>query len=423
MGFLDILKGKSALQSELFAVLDVSVPAVRMALVKSGFAEKRIVCDMGSAVYATEHGHESTVLHAGELTQALRQLAGEHPMLKKARRVRIGLGEELLRSSVYHALFTRQNSADKIDQAELQNAFEKAEQASRDDLFKQMGVGEGRSGGFTLVASYVEEMRVDGYAGPSPVGIQGKELDIILCNCYADSAAEEFIKTAGVLLGVKHPYAISTPYAVSRAYTHAAPASAPIAAIFIQMSEVLTSVSVVSRNTFLGIKSFSVGNGTFTRGIAMQLGVKYAEALEIRTRYGDGTVSPAVARKISGMISRIADIWVSGISLALEGFLGELDIFPSRIYLYGPGTELAELTKALRESDRFSRIPFLEKRNPMPLVPADFSFFASFVFPDSSRRLTHADVGMLCLTHEFLRENASGGALEKLVRRASRLAR
>ena len=423
MGFLDILKRKSGSRGNFFAVLDVSVPMIRMVLVEPGSSGTHIVLDMGSGAYTTEHMHESAVLHAGELTRALHQLVGEHPLLKKAKSVRIGFGEELLRSSVYHALLIRQHAGEKLDQAELQNAFEKAEQASRNDLMGQMGGSDGRDGGFALVASYVEEMRMDGYAVPNPVGMQGKELEIILCNCYADSATGEFMKVVSDLLDVKRLRAISTPYAVSRSCARVASSATPLAAIFIQISETLTSVSVTSHNTFLGVKSFSVGDGTFTRGIAMQLGVKYAEALEIRKRYSAGAVSPAVARKVSSMVSRIADIWVSGIVLALEGFLRELDLFPSRMYLYGVGSELSELTKALRESDRFSRVPFLEKRNPVVLTPADLPFFTSFIFPAAPvAQPTQADIGMLCLAYELLNENASGGALEKLVQRAVRLA-
>ena len=94
------------------------------------------------------------------------------------------------------------------------------------------------------------------------------------------------------------------------------------------------------------------------------------------------------------------------------------------MYLYGVGSELSELTKALRESDRFSRVPFLEKRNPVVLTPADLPFFTSFIFPAAPvAQPTQADIGMLCLAYELLNENASGGALEKLVQRAVRLAR
>ncbi len=360
---------------------------------------------------------------AGMIEKALKLLLEKLPHMLSASSVSVGLGAEFLRSVTFRAVFEREDAKEKIDTAELKNLLGKAERASRESASEHT-LRQNSSGGsdIQLITSRLEEILIDGYAVSDPVGLAGKEIEIALFNLYAEEPHVEFLQALKRTLGTQNLFPRSLPYSVCRAHVASAAASTPYSGIFIGMSESLTSVSVVSKNIFMGMKLFSIGGSLFTNSISANLGLGLEEAGEIKEQYAAGKLSAQVARKVSGILKRATSVWATGVELALEEFSHALDLFPSSLMVYGEGAGIPDVIAVLGEAERFTQIPFLEKRAPVALLPANLPFFGKSSPPENIVGMSSADTAAYCLAYVALFDIGPHNELARIVERATKLA-
>ncbi|MDO8558084.1 MAG: hypothetical protein Q7S09_02765 [bacterium] len=426
MGIFGSLFGEKGEKGKHYAALEIGSRKLRGLLFSHGEGDSLVLEELVQVPYEERKGRATGLLtvDAGAIERAAKTLLEKLPRFAKVRNVSVGLGAEFLRSITFRAVFERDEPKEKIDAAELKNLLEKAERASRESIGEKLLRQNGPEVNLRLVSSRLEEILIDGYGVNDPVGLAGKEIEIALFNLYTEEPHLEFLQAIKKLLGIKNLFPRSLPYNVCRAHASFAPTSLPYSGIFIGVDEALTSVSVVSKNVFLGMKLFSIGRNLFTRSIGENLGLGFKEAEDMQRQYAGGKLSVQVSRKISGILKRASSVWATGVELALEEFSQALEIFPSAIFVYGEGADLPDLIRVLNETDRFAQIPFLEKRTPVVLAPADLPFFKGDkdLKKFSGISTSSADTPICCLAYVSLFDTGPSGELARIVQRATRLA-
>lgn len=423
MSFFTNLFGKGGGHGGYRAALDIGSSGVRGLLFMQGERTTAIVPHNLIRIAHTRMEKEasSAVMNVGDISRMVKALVEAEPRFASVPRVAVGFGSELLRGTTFRAVFERDDARHKIDEAEFKNLLEKAERGSREHIAQYLSR---EVSGFELhlLTSRLEEILIDGYGVTDPIGLSGKTMEIALFNLYAEESSLEFLKNLKKALGRARLTSGYLPYAVSTSYARAMPATSFVAGVFIDVGESKTSVSVVSRGVFFGSKSFSVGGGMFTRSIATSLSLGFGEAEDVKLQYAVGTLSAQTSRRVSGILSRGAAVWASGVELALEEFSGALELFPSTFFFCGGASLLPDLVRVIGEPERFPHLPFLEKRTAVLLEPSLLPFVERAGMPATLPALTAGDVPLLALASLSMEEERDQGSLAKLVRQATHLA-
>ncbi|MDP3963235.1 MAG: hypothetical protein Q8Q39_01935 [bacterium] len=362
--------------------------------------------------------NDSGIVAEGELERLVSALCQKRGMSMDASYVIAGLDGSLVQSSMFRAVFEREHPKEKIGEAELRSMLEKAERSLRSDI--ESRVSRTMERGLHLIDSTLEEVLLDGYAVPNPIGLVGKEIEIALFNTYTDTTMMEFLRHLQKAFGASKLFTATTPYALCRAYMRSA--TSPFSGIFVGVGEAATSVSIVAQGRFLGTKTFSIGRGIFVRSIAEHLRLGGTQAEDLMRQYADGTISKHVERRISNLLLRASSVWGSGVELALDEFRGACELFPSAFYLHGVDTGLKDLAAVLEDAKRFGGYPFLEKRSVCLLDSAPLTFASEILSADTAEVSRGSCPEVMALAYIFLKDKQPSGELTKIVQQVSKLA-
>ena len=121
-----------------------------------------------------------------------------------------------------------------------------------------------------------------------------------------------------------------------------------------------TDIAVVNEGGVQGTKMFGIGGRAFTRSIEKELGVDFEEAEELKVSLTGNEIDPKKRPSVEKPLEKTADIWVSGIELALDEF-DQLDHLPNRLYLCGGGSSLEMLIDKLEQTNWYKALPFTKK--------------------------------------------------------------
>lgn len=426
MGILRSIFGRDRRGRQPCIALDIGARGVR-GLVFAKPAENAAPPVFLKSAWSPYAGKEAStdalVIRAGDAERATKKIREAVAGNESFTEAHVGLGGEFFRSSSFRAVFERSDAGRKIDDAEFKNILAKTERASRESVLQHLPSACSEASCMRLVDSRLEEVRIDGYAVSDPMGLEGKEVEIMLHNLYTEESHLEFLQSLGRLLGAAHLYPYPSSFAVARACTAPAASGAEAGSgIFLEIREQTTGVSVVSRGIFLGTKFFSLGNGVFTKALAMHLGIGRREADELRIQYTKGQASSQASRRLSQALSRASAVWASGVELALEEFSEALELFPSSMRVWGEEAVLPDLLKALEDTDRFAKLPFLERRSAAALTPALLPFTGMAHVGSAEPAFEDADVAALCLVRMAVLGVDRRTELARLVQRAVKLA-
>jgi cell division protein FtsA len=159
------------------------------------------------------------------------------------------------------------------------------------------------------------------------------------------------------------------PFAVSRSVL-GTDADSTFTAVLADVGGGTTDIAVVNDGGVEGTKMFGIGGRSFTRTIASDMELSYADAEKLKVNLGNENIKPAVREKVEGAIDKTLEVWLSGVELALSEF-DSVDHLPSRILLCGGGASLEKLVEALEHENWYKDLPFTKKPHVQHIKPSD----------------------------------------------------
>ncbi|MEO7904791.1 MAG: cell division FtsA domain-containing protein, partial [Candidatus Saccharimonadales bacterium] len=157
------------------------------------------------------------------------------------------------------------------------------------------------------------------------------------------------------------------PFAVSRALL-GSDASSNFTAILADVGGGTTDIAVVNDGGVEGTKMFGIGGRSFTRTIAREMDLNYADAEKLKVNLDSEQIKPTVKKDAATAIDKTLDVWIAGVELALSEF-DSVDHLPNRILLCGGGASLTQLVEALSTQDWYKELPFTKRPTVQHIKP------------------------------------------------------
>lgn len=270
----------------------------------------------------------------------------------------IGIAGELVKGTTTTVHYQRENPKTKVTLKELKEIVNIVQRKSFDKARSALAWETGYSEiDVRLVNSAIVDVRIDGYKVTNPIGFQGRDMSVGIFNAFAPIVHLGALQTIAEELNLDLLAITSEPYAVARCV--GLEEQSDFSSIFVDVGGGTTDIAVVRNGGVEGTRMFALGGRVFTKSIADVLECDFSEAEKMKLQYAAGKISKdsETHKKIEKALQNDAEVWLSGIELALEEF-SNIDLLPSKILLCGGGSLLPEIERYLNKKDWAKRLPF-----------------------------------------------------------------
>jgi cell division protein FtsA len=285
-----------------------------------------------------------------------------------AKNVVIGIAGELVKGTTTMITYRRSNSAEPIDETEMQRIIDKVQERTEQNAKKQLALETGNKNvDVKLVNSALVSIQIDGYKVTNPIGFQGGEVSIGLYTAFAPMIHIGALERTAEELDLNLTAVAAEPFAVARSVI-GTDASSTMSAILIDVGGGTTDIAVVNDGGVQGTKMFGIGGRSFTRTVSSDFSIDFEAAEALKIKLGTGKLSEKDESHILESINKTLDVWISGVELALSEF-DMIDHLPNRILLCGGGSSLDPLYRALTERDWYKSLPFTRQPTVQHIKP------------------------------------------------------
>ena len=289
-----------------------------------------------------------------------------------ARRAIIGIAGELVKGTTTTIRCTRKNSQKPLDAEEFDQIIalvqERAEMKARKSLEWELG---GKTIEIKLVNSAIVNIDIDGYLVTNPIGFQGKEILIQLYTAFAPLIHIGALEKTAQELDLDLLAVAAEPFAVARSIIGDDP-NANTSAILMDIGGGTTDIAVINEGGVQGTQMFGIGGRAFTKSIERELDVSFASAEKLKLAVSNNNLTEKYKKGVINAITQTADVWESGVELALAEF-NKLDHLPDTVLLCGGGASLDILVDRLEDGDWFKELPFTKRPKIHYIHPSDVS--------------------------------------------------
>lgn len=272
----------------------------------------------------------------------------------------IGIAGELVKGTTTTVRVSRKDSNKQLDVAEMEKIIhlvqDRAEKRAKQELAWELG---GKEVAVRLVNSALVSIEIDGYPVTNPIGFQGRDVVVQLYTAFAPMIHIGALEKTATELDLDLLAVAAEPFAVSRAVIGDTP-NQSLSAILMDVGGGTTDIAVINDGGVQGTKMFGIGGRAYTRAVERDLSVEFDQAEALKIGLSTNQVPSQKRPAIEASLSKTADVWISGIELALSEF-PKLDHLPHRMFLCGGGSSLDLLIDRLEDSKWYKQLPFTRK--------------------------------------------------------------
>jgi cell division protein FtsA len=278
----------------------------------------------------------------------------------QAKKAVIGIAGELVKGVTNTIRYRRPQPDRPLDTAEMEFIIEKVQERAQGKAQKQIALETGNEEvEVKLVNSALVSIHIDGYKISNPIGFQGKDVAVQIYTAFAPMVHIGALERVADELALELVAVAAEPFAVSRSVL-GTDASSTFTAILADVGGGTTDIAVVNDGGVEGTKMFGIGGRSFTRTIASDMDLTYANAEKLKVNLGHEQIKPTVKKHAEAAIEKTLDVWLAGVELALSEF-DSVDHLPNRILLCGGGSSLEQLVDALSHREWYKDLPFTKK--------------------------------------------------------------
>lgn len=217
----------------------------------------------------------------------------------------------------------------------------------------------GKEVAIRLVNSALVSIEIDGYPVTNPIGFQGKDVVIQLYNAFAPMIHIGALEKTAQELDLDLIAVAAEPFAVARAVI-GDKQNQNLSAILMDVGGGTTDIAVIDDGGVQGTKMFGIGGRAYTHAIERDLSVSFDQAETLKISFGSNNLPPQKMPQVEAALAKTADVWISGIELALAEFT-KLDSLPHRMFLCGGGASLGMVMERLEGTDWYKSLPLTRK--------------------------------------------------------------
>ena len=300
----------------------------------------------------------------------------------------VGIAGELIKGNTRTVRYKRKDSNKPISDNEMQQIIQKVQDKAGEQARQEIALEtDNPEVEVRLINSAIVSLSIDGDKVSNPIGFKGSDLMIQFYTAFAPLVHISAIEKVCAELNLDLLAVAVEPFAVCRACL-GNELDSNFSAIVMDIGGGTTDIAVVDDGGVEGTKMFGIGGRSFTHQIATKTGLDYdtAEAIKLQIggvsldqltlRHREETVAeaehrneiqtilstPERSRKINKAIADNIEVWLGGVTVALEDF-PLVEALPTKILLCGGGAGLSALQEELATSDWYTDLPF--SRRPL----------------------------------------------------------
>lgn len=300
----------------------------------------------------------------------------------------VGIAGELIKGNTRTVRYKRKDSNKPITDNEMQQIIQKVQDKAGEQAKQEIALEtDNPEVEVRLINSAIVSLSIDGYKVSNPIGFKGSDLMIQFYTAFAPLVHISAIEKVCAELNLYLLAVAVEPFAVCRACL-GNELDSNFSAIVMDIGGGTTDIAVVDDGGVEGTKMFGIGGRSFTHQIATKTGLDYDTAEAVKLQIGgvsldqltlmhrDETVAeaerrneiqtilstPERARKINKAISDNIEVWLGGVTVALEDF-PLIEALPTKILLCGGGAGLSALQEELATNNWYTDLPF--SRRPL----------------------------------------------------------
>ncbi len=288
----------------------------------------------------------------------------------QAKRVIIGIAGELVKGVTNTIRYRRPQPDRPLDEQEMEFIIEKVQERAQTKAQKEIALETGNEDvEVKLVNSALVSIHIDGYKVSNPIGFQGKDVAVQIYTAFAPMVHIGALERVADELALDLLAVAAEPFAVSRSVLGNDTGS-NFTAILADVGGGTTDIAVVNDGGVEGTKMFGIGGRSFTRQIASEMDLTYANAEKLKVNLDNEKIKPSVRKEAEAAIDKTLDVWISGVELALGEF-ESVDHLPNRILLCGGGASLDQLVEALATREWYKELPFTKRPTVQHISPTE----------------------------------------------------
>ena len=323
----------------------------------------------------------------------------------------VGIAGELVRGFSSSAQSPRPKPDSQVDRREMRELLTLVEKRALREaqhlLELERGYGDLEA---RLVHSSVTQVRIDGYPVTTPVGFQGRSLDISVFNTFAPATQIAALESVMKELDLELMGSVCGPYALARACATAD--NYKEGAIYVDVGGGTTDVALVREGGVQGTRMFNLGGRAFSRRLALAFGISYDEAEARKIRHSEGLLPAEQEQRVHQLVQEDVEVLLQGLALALQD-LSQGQGLPSGMFYGGGGSLLPEILEQTNQEVWWKGLPFVRPPKARLLEPGDVESLK-----DTTGELRSArDVGPMGLADHALRMAAEDKDLNQGVMR------
>lgn len=373
--FSDFLRNISLnrFRSESFIVLDIGTFSVKglygevksSELVISAFSNREYIGAGDINIDGSFNSEGITNTCRAVLTELKKSVTRRRRFTNK---VVLGIGGGFVRGKTLTQSYIRDYPSEELGEGEFSNIVQKMQQRNYEQIRRDFKRETGRSElEVYLLNGALEDIKIDGHEVVNPIGFTGKEVSCGLFNSYIPKKHLELFEGIIKSLKLELVSVISQPHAVfsSLMYNGIAPADF----VLIDIGGSATEISLARKGRLDDIRSISMGGSSFTKSISETLKVEFLEAENIKRIFAGEGVARYAAKRIEETVAADTGLFVRGLEMILSD-LSQVSLLPSKIYMYGGGSRIPVISKAIKQPQWRASLSFSAKPVLTMLAPS-----------------------------------------------------
>jgi cell division protein FtsA len=298
---------------------------------------------------------------AGVVSNCAQALSKAEEMAKVSPRgAVIGIAGELVKGLTTNVRLSRKDPSKPLDVPEIEKIIglvqDKALEKAKKQLSWELG---GKDIEIRLVNSALVSVTIDGYSVSSPLGFQGRDMQIQLYTAFAPLIHIGALEKVANELDLELLAVAAEPFAVARSVIGNDP-NANTSAILMDIGGGTTDIAVLNEGGVEGTKMFGIGGRAYTRSVERDLSTDFEQAEDLKLAVDSGKLPATKKKQVIDSLHKTLDVWISGVELALSEF-DRLDHLPNRILMCGGGASLDMIADELSSTDWYKSLPFTRK--------------------------------------------------------------
>lgn len=340
MGLISEIFKNNTVDSHYLVSLDIGTEIAKVAVFYIDPKQKKVVIvGAGEEFHKFGNVHGSAILDKDGIIltcekaiNKAKEIAGIDLKSNKRMRVVIGVSGELAEVATEVFNYKRKDEKIKISQSELRDITEK----SRQKIFKSVEGEISQKNSVEFISTDVAEVKIDGYKVADILNFKGKEVEVIVYGVYMLTGNFEIIKDISESLNLSLIKVVYNPCAVVKSVI--AESREESGAIFIDIGGSITDIALERNGNVEDVKTFVLGGRMFMKKMP-------GDNNYIVNEDKNNKIKKTETKEKSRFN---CSLWLSGVELSLKEFSKDR-LLPAKIFVYGGGSQLSEITDSLNK--------------------------------------------------------------------------